>query len=130
MLILIVDRNCIFILSILYISVLAGLYLGAGGTYIWNGVGVNSNVLIDGDFITSEVSTRSGWTSAQNMMDWLQLIEKTGEQFFPRFILTVCKIQPEILINIIKYALIVKMYNQCIFYDIKNFWLKLTHWIV
>ena len=37
MLILIVDRNCIFILSILYISVLAGLYLGAGG--------INSNVL-------------------------------------------------------------------------------------
>ena len=31
------------------------------------------------------------------MMDWLQLIEKTGEQFFPRFILTVCKFQPEIL---------------------------------
>ena len=45
MLILIVDRNYIFILSILYISVLAGLYLGAAGTYIWNGVGVNSNVL-------------------------------------------------------------------------------------
>ena len=52
---------------------------------------------------------------------------RTGEQFFPRFILTVCKIQPEILINIIKYPLIVKMYNQCIFYNIKNFWLKLTH---
>ena len=32
------------------------------------------------------------------MMDLLQLIEKTGEQFFPRFILTVCKLQPEILI--------------------------------
>ena len=31
MLVLIVDRNCICILSILYISVLAGLYLGAGG---------------------------------------------------------------------------------------------------
>ena len=36
---------------------------------------------------------------------------KTGEQFFPRFILTVCKLQPEILINIIKYPLIVKMYK-------------------
>ena len=47
-------------------------------------------------------------------MDWLQLMEKTGEQFFPRFILTVCKLQPEILMNIIKYPLIVKMYNQCI----------------
>ena len=35
MLILIVDRNCIFILSILYISVLAGLYLGAGGGLIF-----------------------------------------------------------------------------------------------
>ena len=34
MLILIVDRNCIFILSILYISILVGLYLGAGETYI------------------------------------------------------------------------------------------------
>ena len=60
------------------------------------------------------------------MMDWLQLIEKIVEQFFPRFILTVCKLQPEILINIIKYPLIVKMYNQCIFYNIKNFWLKLN----
>ena len=38
-----------------------------------------------------------------------------------------CKIQPEILINIVKYPLIVKMYNQCILYNIKNFWLKLTH---
>ena len=45
MLILIVDRNCIFILSILYMSILVGLYLGAGGTYISNDVGVNSNVL-------------------------------------------------------------------------------------
>ena len=38
-----------------------------------------------------------------------------------------CKLQPEILINIVKYPLIVKMYNQCIFYNIKNFWLKLKH---
>ena len=60
------------------------------------------------------------------MMDWLQLIEKTVEQFFRRFILTVCKLQPEILINITKYPLIVKMYNQCIFYN-KNFWLNLTY---
>ena len=39
------DRNCIFILSISYISVLAGLYLGAGGDlYLKYSVGVNSNV--------------------------------------------------------------------------------------
>ena len=54
-------------------------------------------------------------------------IEKTGAQFFLGFILTVCKLKPEIL-NIIKYALIVHLDNQWIFYNInKNFWLKLTH---
>ena len=48
---------------------------------------------------------------------------KTKEQFFSRFIHTVCKLKPEILINIIKYPLlIVKMYKtrqQWIFYNIK-----------
>ena len=40
---------------------------------------------------------------------------------------TVCKFKPEIL-NIMKYALIVHLDNQWIFYNInKNFWLMLTH---
>ena len=58
-------------------------------------------------------------------MDWLQL-RKLGNNFF-QDLFSLCKLQPEILINIVKYPLIVKMYNQCIFYNIKNFWLKLTH---
>ena len=37
---------------------------------------------------------------------WWFAIKKTGAQFFPGFILTVCKLKPEIL-NIIKYPLIV-----------------------
>ena len=67
------------------------------------------------------------WLNLCTKHDGLVAIEKTGKQFFPRFILTVCKLQPEILINIMKYPLIVKMYNQCIFYNIENLWLKLTH---
>ena len=46
---------------------------------------------------------------------WWFAIEKTGAQFFLEFILTVCKLKPEIL-NIIKYALIVHLDNQWIFH--------------
>ena len=61
MLILIVDRNCIFIVSILYISILVGLYFGAGGLMfemVW--ALIVMCWAYNEDFITLEVSTRSG----------------------------------------------------------------------
>ena len=99
-LILIVDQNCIFILSILNISIHIGLYLGAGGiifemvwalivrcrAYRWRFYYIGGFYKICLNLCTKH--------------DGFVAIEKTGEQFFPRFLLTVCKPQPEILINI------------------------------